>query len=150
MLIGKPNENRFNCGADRVITPMTRLIASKKAVIGSMIMVAARNIDPAAAIPPCISRGKAGIAPTGRYSYESATARNTIKCPFHDRKITVKNNENVLLTTGVWPPESGSICAAKPRPAELAIFSPARSTAENQMVRISPEPMPMASSVIIT
>ena len=73
----------------------------EKAVIGSMIIVAARNIDPAAAIPPCINKGKAGIAPTGRYTYESATARKTIKCPFNDRKITVKNSENVLLTTGV-------------------------------------------------
>ena len=64
--MGKPNEKRFNCGADLVITPITRLIANKNAVNGSMMIVAAKNIDPAAAIPPCTNAGKLGITPTGR------------------------------------------------------------------------------------
>ena len=34
----------------------------------NMIMAAAKNIDPAAAMPPWIKTGKAGIAPTGRYA----------------------------------------------------------------------------------
>ena len=76
--------------------------------------------------------------------------RNTTRWPFQDRNRTVKKIENIFETTGVWPPESGSIWAAKPRPDEVAIFSPAKRADENQIVKINPAPMPIANSVRIT
>ena len=72
--------------------------------------------------------------------------RKTTRWPFQDRNKTVKKIENILETTGVWPPESGSICAAKLRPDDVAIFSPAKSADENQIVKIRPAPIPIANS----
>ena len=49
--MGKPNEKRFSVGADRVTTPMAILIIKVNPAIGNIMIVAAKNIDPAALIP---------------------------------------------------------------------------------------------------
>ena len=49
--MGKPKEKRFKVGADLVITPIDRLTISKRTDTGNMMIVAAKNIDPAAPIP---------------------------------------------------------------------------------------------------
>ena len=46
--MGKPKEKRFKVGADLVITPIDRFTISNRTDTGSMMIVAAKNIDPAA------------------------------------------------------------------------------------------------------
>ena len=48
--IGKPNENKFSCGAERVITPIDALTIISTTTTGIMISVAAKNIAPMAAV----------------------------------------------------------------------------------------------------
>ena len=50
-VIGNPKEKRFRVGADLVITPIETFTISNRTETGNMIIVAAKNIDPAAVIP---------------------------------------------------------------------------------------------------
>ena len=59
-------ENKFNCGAERVITPADTFIISIMPTTGSIISDAAINIDPAAFIPAPINTIGGGIEPIGR------------------------------------------------------------------------------------
>ena len=70
-VIGNPKEKRFKVGADLVIIPIETFTISKRTETGSMIIVAAKNIDPAAPIPVCIRISKVGIESIFIYSYES-------------------------------------------------------------------------------
>ena len=65
-VIGKPNENRFNVGAEREMMPTVTLIISSTMAIGNMMIAADRNIDPAAPIPAAIITSAATGEPTGR------------------------------------------------------------------------------------
>ena len=47
-VIGKPIENKFKDGAERVIIPMLTLVNNKIIANGSIIIEAAKNIVPAA------------------------------------------------------------------------------------------------------
>jgi len=44
IVIGNPKENKFNCGAERVIMPTTRLISSRYPTIGIIMRTAVSNI----------------------------------------------------------------------------------------------------------
>ena len=59
--MGKPKEKRFKVGADLVITPIDRFTISNRTDTGSMMIVAAKNIDPAAPIPVLINISNVGI-----------------------------------------------------------------------------------------
>ena len=65
MVIGKPKENKFSCGAERVIIPIATLINSTTSTNGNIITEAFRNIEPEAAIPPSMSAEGAGSVPIG-------------------------------------------------------------------------------------
>ena len=67
-VIGNPNEKRFKVGADLVITPMDKLTISKRTETGSIIIVAAKNIDPAAPIPVFNNISKVGTVSILIYS----------------------------------------------------------------------------------
>ena len=60
-VIGNPKEKRFRVGADLVITPIETFTISKRTETGNIIMVAAKNIDPAAPIPVLSSISNVGI-----------------------------------------------------------------------------------------
>tara|TARA_B100000674_G_scaffold224612_1_gene184526 strand:- start:7 stop:342 length:336 start_codon:yes stop_codon:yes gene_type:complete len=70
-VIGNPKEKRFRVGADLVITPIETFTISKRTETGNMIIVAAKNIDPAAPIPVFNRISKVGIESIFIYSYES-------------------------------------------------------------------------------
>ena len=63
--MGKPNEKRFSVGADRVTTPMAILIIKVNPAIGNIMIVAAKNIDPAALIPFATITPRFKFAPIG-------------------------------------------------------------------------------------
>ena len=65
IVIGKPKENKFSCGADRVIIPIATLISSTTNTTGNIIIAAFKNIDPEAAIPPFINAEGTGRVPMG-------------------------------------------------------------------------------------
>ena len=65
MVIGKPKENKFSCGAERVIIPIATLIKSTTSTNGNIITEAFRNIEPEAAIPPSMSAEGTGSVPIG-------------------------------------------------------------------------------------
>ena len=65
IVIGKPKENKFSCGADRVIIPIATLISSTTSTTGNMIIEAFKNIEPEAAIPPSINAEGTGRVPMG-------------------------------------------------------------------------------------
>ena len=65
IVIGKPNEKRFKVGADRVIIPIVILTINVSPAIGSMMIVAAKNIEPAAVIPLAIIIPKFRFDPIG-------------------------------------------------------------------------------------
>ena len=65
IVIGKPKENKFSCGADRVIIPIATFIRSTTKTTGNIIIEAFRNIDPEAAIPPSINADGTGRVPIG-------------------------------------------------------------------------------------
>jgi len=52
IVIGNPKENRFSCGADRVIMPIETLMSNTMIITGSIIIEAFKNIEPEASIPP--------------------------------------------------------------------------------------------------
>ena len=147
--MGKPKEKRFKVGADLVITPIERFTISKSTDTGNMIIVAAKNIDPAAPIPVLSNISNVWIESILIYSYESNIVLRTIRWPSIAKKITSKNNIKIWLITGVEAPVFGSTWAAKARPEVLAIFSPASDAAENQIVKIKPALKPIAISLII-
>ena len=70
-VIGKPKEKRFKVGADLVIIPIETFTISKRTETGSMIIVAAKNIDPADPIPVFSRISNVGIESILIYSYES-------------------------------------------------------------------------------
>ena len=78
-VIGKPKENRFSVGADLVITPIETFTISKRTETGNIIIVAARNIDPAAPIPVFNRISKVGIESILIYSYESNIVLKTMR-----------------------------------------------------------------------
>ena len=67
-VIGKPKENRFKVGADRVTTPIAMLIKVMTDTIGSIIFAENSNISPMAVLliesSPAMSKG----APIGKFS----------------------------------------------------------------------------------
>ena len=65
IVIGKPKENKFSCGADRVIIPIATLISSTTSTTGNIIIEAFKNIEPEAAIPPSINSEGTGRVPMG-------------------------------------------------------------------------------------
>ena len=65
MVIGKPKENKFSCGAERVIIPIATLINSTTSTTGNIITEAFKNIEPEAAIPPSMSAEGTGRVPIG-------------------------------------------------------------------------------------
>ena len=65
IVIGKPNENKLSCGAERVIIPIATLISSTTSTTGNIITEAFRNIEPEAAIPPSIRAEGTGSVPIG-------------------------------------------------------------------------------------
>ena len=65
IVMGKPKENKFSCGADRVIIPIATLISSTTNTTGNIIIEAFRNIEPEAAIPPSINAEGTGRVPMG-------------------------------------------------------------------------------------
>ena len=65
IVIGNPKENKFNCGADRVIIPIETFISSTTSTTGNIIIEAFKNIDPEAAIPPSIKAEGTGRVPMG-------------------------------------------------------------------------------------
>ena len=65
IVIGKPKENKFSCGADRVIIPIATLISSTTSTTGNMIIEAFKNIEPEAAIPPSSNAEGTGRVPMG-------------------------------------------------------------------------------------
>ena len=65
IVIGKPKENKFSCGADRVIIPIATLIRSTTSTTGNIIIEAFKNIEPEAAIPPSINAEGTGRVPMG-------------------------------------------------------------------------------------
>ena len=69
-----------------------------------------------------------------------------IRCPFNDKKITVRNMVRICETAGVVPPALGSICVAKDKPEVEEIFSPARATDENRIDIIIPAQSPIRIS----
>ena len=66
-------------GVDLVITPIDRLTISKRTDTGNTIIVAAKNIDPAAPIPVLINISTLGIESILIYSYESNIVLRTIR-----------------------------------------------------------------------
>ena len=50
-VIGKPKENRFSVGAERVIIPMATFTKRRTVITGNIIIDAAKNIEPAEFIP---------------------------------------------------------------------------------------------------
>ena len=90
--MGKPKEKRFKVGADLVITPIERFTISKRTDTGNMMIVAAKNIEPAAPIPVLSNISNVGIESILIYSYESNIVLRTIRCPSIAKKITSKNN----------------------------------------------------------
>ena len=65
IVMGKPNENKFSCGADRVIIPIATLISSTTSTTGIIIIDAFKNIEPEAAIPLSINAEGTGRVPIG-------------------------------------------------------------------------------------
>ena len=65
MVIGKPKENKFSCGAERVIIPIATFISSTTNTTGNIIIDALRNMEPEAAIPPSINAEGTGSVPIG-------------------------------------------------------------------------------------
>ena len=65
IVIGKPKENKFSCGADRVIIPIATLISNTTSTTGNIIIEAFKNIEPEAAIPPSINAEGNGRVPMG-------------------------------------------------------------------------------------
>ena len=65
IVIGKPKENKFSCGADRVIIPIATLISNTTSTTGNIIIEAFKNIEPEAAIPPSINAEGTGRVPMG-------------------------------------------------------------------------------------
>ena len=65
MVIGKPKENKFSWGAERVIIPIATLISSTTNTTGNIITEAFKNIEPEAAIPPSMSAEGTGRVPIG-------------------------------------------------------------------------------------
>ena len=65
IVIGKPKENKFDCGADRVIIPIATLISSTTSTTGNIIIEAFKNIEPEAAIPLSINAEGTGRVPIG-------------------------------------------------------------------------------------
>ena len=65
IVIGKPNENKFNCGADRVIIPIATLVSNTTRTTGIIIIDAFKNMEPEAAIPPSINAEGTGSVPIG-------------------------------------------------------------------------------------
>ena len=65
IVIGNPKENKFSCGADRVIIPIATLISSTTSTTGNIIIAAFKNIEPEAAIPPSINAEGTGRVPIG-------------------------------------------------------------------------------------
>ena len=78
-VMGKPKEKRFRVGADLVITPIETFTISKRTETGSMIIVAAKNMDPAAPIPVFSKISNVGIESILIYSYESNMVLITIR-----------------------------------------------------------------------
>ena len=65
MVIGKPNENRFSCGADLVIIPIATFINNTTNTTGNIIIDAFTNMEPEAAMPPSINAEGTGSVPIG-------------------------------------------------------------------------------------
>ena len=65
IVIGKPNENKLSCGAERVIIPIATLMSNTTSTTGNIITEAFKNIEPEAAIPPSISADGTGSVPMG-------------------------------------------------------------------------------------
>ena len=65
IVIGNPKENKFNCGADRVIIPIATFINSTINTTGNIIIDAFKNMEPEAAIPPSINAEGTGSVPMG-------------------------------------------------------------------------------------
>ena len=89
--IGKPNENKFSCGAERVIMPIDAFTINNTNATGIMIMLAAKNIAPAASITLFINNPKGGVCPSGKISYDASIIPKTSKCPSIEKNKTVKN-----------------------------------------------------------
>ena len=67
-VIGKPNEKRLRVGADLVMIPIDKLTINRNTETGSIITVAAKNIEPAAPIPDLIIIPKVGMESIGMNS----------------------------------------------------------------------------------
>ena len=67
-VIGNPNEKRLRVGADLVIMPIERFTIKRIIETGSIITVAAKNIEPAAPTPDLIIIPKVGIESIGTNS----------------------------------------------------------------------------------
>ena len=63
--IGKPNENRFNDGADLVITPIEHCINNNPPTIGKLIKAAKYNISPKVFTATLVTWEKSRIRPIG-------------------------------------------------------------------------------------
>ena len=107
-VIGKPKENKFKVGADLVTIPIDKLTISRTMVIGSIIIHAERNIEPAAEIPEAKSVSEAIGAPIGRITKLSKISLRANKCPSTETNITIIKRYKIWLTTGVFAPEVGS------------------------------------------
>ena len=68
IVMGNAKEKRFNVGAERVITPIDTFINRRTTANGSIMIVAALNIKPAADIPAEIISCEFGVLPIGRNS----------------------------------------------------------------------------------
>jgi len=65
IVIGKPNENRFSCGADRVIMPTARLIKNNTPTIGNIMSAAFVKSFSDVKKPTLYKRSKSISAPIG-------------------------------------------------------------------------------------
>ena len=64
--IGKPNENRFNDGADLVIIPIEHCINNNPPTIGKLIKAAKYNISPKVLTATLLTSEKSRIRPIGK------------------------------------------------------------------------------------
>ena len=64
--MGKPNENRFNDGADLVIMPIEHCINNNPPTIGKLIKAAKYNISPNVLIATLLTLEKSRIRPIGK------------------------------------------------------------------------------------
>ncbi len=146
MVSGKPKAKILSEGAERVITPITMFKIKRTDTTGIISCAASRNILVVATMPASIRIVPLIGVPMGRVRQLSRIRRMTARWPSSVTKMASRKSMKNWPITGDCVPVEGSTCAARPRPAVLAIRSPAMTAAAKRICSTIPAESPIASS----